>query len=286
VVQSKRYEAVFIHRAICIAGPAVLERLLRLLNRPVIFDFDDAIWMLHTSEANRMFGWLKFPKKTSAICRASTHIVVGNNFLADYAREFNQNVTVVPTSIDIDYYKPLVRKEPRNKVIVGWTGSSTSQTHLEWFAPVLRELMKERDFELRVVSNREPDMPCTPYTWRAWSPETEIKEIGQFDVGIMPMPDDKWSKGKCALKALQCMAMGAATVASRVGANCEVIRHGENGLLALTEEEWHSSLKALIDDASLRERLGHAGLRTVVENYSARACADRFAEIIRKVVQV
>ncbi|MEO6391830.1 MAG: glycosyltransferase family 4 protein [Pyrinomonadaceae bacterium] len=283
-IKTRQYDAVFIHRAMAIAGPAALERVVRMLGVPVIFDFDDAIYMLHTSEANRRFGWLKFPGKTAAICGLSAHIVVGNQFLADYARQFNPCVTVVPTSINTDLYRPQPKANPNGKVVIGWTGSSTSQTYLEWFAPVLRQLKQTCDFELRVVSNREPDLPDLEYVWRPWSPETEIAEIGQFDIGIMPMPDDKWSLGKCALKALQCMALGQATVATDIGANREVIQHNVNGMLAGTDEDWLIQLKTLVDDPALRARLGAAGKETVDLHFSAQRCAAKFAAVVRATV--
>jgi glycosyltransferase involved in cell wall biosynthesis len=281
----RKYDAVFIHRAMAIVGPAVLERLVKLLGVPIIYDFDDAIYMLHTTDANKRFGWLKFPGKTAAICRLSSHVVVGNQFLADYARQFNATVTVVPTSIDTEIYMPPSRNGSAAPVVIGWTGSSTSQTYLEWFAPVLRELKQQCEFELRVVSNREPDLPDLPYVWRPWSPETEIAEIGQFDIGIMPMPDDKWSLGKCALKALQCMSLGMATVASDIGANREVIRHDVNGMLAKTDEDWLDQLKHLVNDPILRARLGAAGKQTVDDLYSTERCAARFAEVVRATVK-
>src|SRR5438105_3276070 len=125
----RRYDVILVHRAICIAGPALLERIVSFFRRPVIFDFDDSIYRLHTSAANRWFGWLKFPGKTAAICRLSTHVTVGNAYLADYARQHNPNVTVIPSSVNTDYYRPAARNGQRQPILVGWTGSSTSQTH-------------------------------------------------------------------------------------------------------------------------------------------------------------
>lgn len=282
--RTRRYDAVLIHRAACIAGPALLERLVGLLGRPVIYDFDDAIFKLHTTQANRRFGWLKFPGKTATICRISSHVVVGNAWLAEYARRFNQHVTIIPTSIDTDDYRPEKKNGSNGRVVVGWTGSSTSQTHLEMFAPLLRDLTTRRDVELRVISDREPVLPGIDYVWRRWSAQSEVDELSHFDIGIMPMPDDEWSRGKCAAKALQYMGMGIPTVCSAIGANCEVIQHGENGLLAATSSEWVAHLEALVDNPPLRKRLGMMGRRTVEERYSMRRCADLFAGVVREAV--
>ncbi|MGE0132765.1 MAG: glycosyltransferase family 4 protein [Blastocatellales bacterium] len=286
-----RYDAVMVHRTIALAGPALLERLLKATGKPVIYEFDDAIFLLHTSEVNRRFGWMKFPQKTATICGLSSHVVVGNEWLAEYARQFNDQVTIIPTSIETDRYRTFHKNGAGDhngngrRVVIGWTGSSTSQTYLEWFAPVLGEFMKRRDVELRVISNREPEMQDVPYVWREWRPETEIEEISRFDIGIMPMPEDQWSRGKCALKALQCMAAGTPVVCSAIGANLEVISHGENGILADTPEEWIQNLEKLVDDPALRFRLGEAGRQTVEDRYSTERCARMFAEVVRKTLK-
>jgi glycosyltransferase involved in cell wall biosynthesis len=284
VVAARKYDVVLIHRAVCIIGPAILERFLAAFGRPVIYDFDDAIFLLHTTDANRRFAWLKFPGKTASICRISSHVVVGNSYLADYARKHNRQVTVVPTSVDIDRYQPRKGNRANGRFVVGWTGSSTSQTYLEAFVPVLRKLVALGNIELRVHSDREPVLSGVPYEWRPWSAENEIEELAQFDIGIMPMPEEEFALGKCAMKALLYMAMGIPTVCSAIGANLEVIQNGDNGLLASTPDEWISHIEKLMADPALVSRLGAAGRRTVEEHYSMRRSAELFSQVVRSVV--
>jgi glycosyltransferase involved in cell wall biosynthesis len=286
VAAAARYDAVLIHRAAALAGPALLERLVSLSGKPMIFDFDDAIFLLHTTEANRHFGWLKFPRKTSTICRLSAHVVAGNSHLADYARRYNSRVTVIPSSVDTGRYTLANKRRSCERVVIGWMGSSTSQTHLEMFADALGTVTARRDVELRVISDREPVLPGVRFTWRRWSAATEVDDLAQFDIGIMPMPDDDWARGKCAMKALLYMSVGVATVCSAVGANCDLIRHGENGFLAATNEDWRDHLDALIASAELRERLGAAGRQTIEQNYSAESSARLFAHVVRETVRV
>jgi glycosyltransferase involved in cell wall biosynthesis len=279
IVAARGYDAYIVHRTAALFGPALLEYVVKRRG-PLIYDFDDAIFLLHTTKANRLFGWLKFPGKSARICRLSDHVVVGNDYLAEYARKHNPHVTVVPTSIDLDLYRPLPRRAPGQPVVIGWTGSSTSQTYLELFAPMLRELAARRPIEVCVISDRRPQLPGVPHRWEEWRAETEARALAQFDVGIMPMPDDIWSKGKCAAKALQCMAMGVPTVATAIGANCEVIADGVNGFLATTDDEWISALVRLVDDPGLRARLGDEGRRTVEQRYSAERSAELMARVI------
>lgn len=282
--RAREHDAVLVHRAACPAGPAWLERLLAASGKPLVFDFDDAIWVRHTSGANALFDRLKFPGKTATLCRIASLVVAGCEYLAAYARRHAERVAVVPTSIDTHAYAPRPRKAGE-RVVIGWTGSATSLTHLESFAPVLRSLLARRQVELRVLSTREPVLPGVPITYRRWTPENEIAEIAAFDVGIKPMPDDPWSRGKCPMKELQYLALGVPAVCSDVGTAGEAVRSGENGFLARSADDWIAHLERLVDDAPLRARLGEAGRRTVVERYSAESSARAFASALRPVVE-
>jgi len=287
VLGASNYDAVYLFRTASFIGPALLERLLKLRGIPTIFDFDDAIYLTNTSDNNKRFGWLKFSGKTADICRLSSSVTVGNSHLAEYAKQFNESVFVVPTSIDTDWYRPVEDEGTKNeKVIVGWTGSSTSQYHLEAFEPTLIELLEKRkNVDIRVISNREPSFKEIPYSWREWSPETEVKEIANIDIGIMPTPNDEWSRGKCALKALQYMSLGIPAICTDMGANRDVIEQGENGFLAKNQEEWLSYFDLLIDDSVLRKQLGDEARRTVVNRYSMNKCAELFAEVVRTTIK-
>jgi glycosyltransferase involved in cell wall biosynthesis len=279
-------DGVIVHRAASLGGPPLLERWMHRTRPPLVYDFDDAVFLRHRIESNRQLAWLKFPSKTATLCRLSAHVTAGNSFLADFARRHAREadqVTVIPSSIDTRAYSPVPRGQSRIPV-VGWMGTSSSQTHLELFAPMLRRLTQARAIELRVVSNRRPELPGIPHSWHPWSAATEVAELNEFDVGIMPMPDDEWSRGKCAFKALQYMAMSVATVASPVGANRDVIEHGKNGLLASTNDEWVANIGRLLDDTEERMRLGQAARRTVEQAYDATVSAARLGTVLRGTV--
>ncbi len=163
-------------------------------------------------------------------------------------------------------------------------GSSTSQTYLELAVAMLREVAALPRVEIQVISNRRPELPGVPFVWRPWSSDTEVADLAGFDIGIMPMPDDEWALGKCALKALSYMAMGVSTVASPVGTNREVIEQGRNGLLASSDTEWVEAVGRLARDPELRERLGRAGRKTVVARYSMRSSAAAFEAVLREIM--
>lgn len=284
VRRARRFDAVYILREAALLGPPVFEWLIARAGVPFIFDFDDAVFERYVSPSNGYLSYLKFPGKTRTICRLAAHVTAGNEYLAAYARRVNPRVTVVPTTVDTSKYVPAPR--PASEVpVIGWTGSYSTVQHLDTLRPALQRLAREERFRLRVIGApgyKVDGLDVEALTWRS---ETEVEDLRPLDVGVMPLPDDRWARGKCGMKALQYMGLGVATVASPVGVNSTIIREGENGLLASTEDEWVEKLRRLLRDPALRERLGRQGRRTVEEQYSAAVQAPRVYEIIRSVVE-
>lgn len=278
-----RCKLVWLHRTALLAGPPLIERLMARLGRPIIYEFDDAIWMTHTAESNRRWSRLKWSGKTAEICRLASRVVVGNEYLAEYARRFARQVEIVPTTVDTVEYVPVQEYRNDGAFIVGWSGSITTQSHLEQIIPILQEFSDRRSMELHAIGVPELNAWPLPHRTCSFDAALQVKRLQQFDAGIMPLPDQEWARGKCALKALEYMAVGVPVVTSPVGVNARIVRHGENGLLASTPGEWIEALTALADDEGLREKLGRAGRRTVEEGFSASGQAERVAAMIRQV---
>lgn len=278
----REFDAVYLLREAALLGPPVIERLIRRKGVPIIFDFDDAVFVSYRSPSNGYLSYLKFAGKTKTICGLAAHVMAGNPYLAEYARQFNDQVTVVPTTIDTDKYHVIQR--PASEVpVIGWTGSYSTVQHLDTLRGALQKLAQRERFRLRVIGTPDYHLEGVEVEAMPWRAETEIEDFGPIDIGVMPLPDDKWSKGKCGLKALQFMALAIPVVCSPVGVNTVIIQDGENGLIAGTEDEWVEKLSQLLRSAELRKRLGLAGRATVEETYSARAQAPRVYEILSAV---
>jgi glycosyltransferase involved in cell wall biosynthesis len=283
---ARGFDAVYVLREAALLGPPFFEWMLGRSGTPYVFDFDDAVFERYVSPANGYLSYLKFPGKTRTICRLAAHVMAGNDYLADYARKVNRNVTVVPTTVDTAKYT--VEERPPNDVpVIGWTGSYSTVQHLLTLAGALRRLAERERFRLRVVG--APNMSLDALAGLEvetlpWRSETEVEDLRPFDVGVMPLPEDRWSRGKCGMKALQYMGLAIPTVCSPVGVNSEIIRDGENGLLARDEAEWVEKLGLLLRSPELRARLGRAGRATVEERYSARAQAPRVFRVFESVV--
>jgi glycosyltransferase involved in cell wall biosynthesis len=280
------YDAVVIHREAALIGPAIYERLLVRAGKPIIFDFDDSIWSHSQVTNNGIFSRLHFFGKTSTICRIATAVTAGNDFLASYARRRNPNVQIVPTSIELDDYPPLPEPESGTPFVVCWTGSTSTLGHFEHARPALERLASQLPLQVKVICNRPPDRPVAGANMRfiPWGADGEAREIGDCHVGIIPLPDDEVTRGKCGLKALQYMATGRPVVVSPVGVNGEIVDNGQNGFLAGSTDEFASCLSQLARSPELRRSMGAQARRTIESDYSARVVAEKFAEVVRSVV--
>ena len=279
------FDAVYVLREAALLGPPVFERRIAASGVPLIFDFDDAIFVPYVSPSNGYLSYLKFPGKTRAICRMAAHVMAGNDYLADYARAANPRVTVVPTTIDTETYVARLPKEPSAPPVIGWTGSYSTAQHLRTLAPALRQLARRERFRLRVIGAPGFELEGVDLEVVPWRSETEVEDLRPFDVGVMPLPDEPWTRGKCGMKALQYMGLAIPTVCSPVGVNSEIVCDGENGFLAADESEWVEKLSLLLRSPELRERLGRAGRATVEERYSAERQAPRVFQVFESVVR-
>jgi glycosyltransferase involved in cell wall biosynthesis len=280
-----QYDAIWLHRYASLAGPPIVERLMARLGAPILYDFDDAIWMTDTTDANRRWGFLKCAGKTAELCRMASAVVVGNETLAEYAREHNANVWVVPSTVDTDRYLPREHSDSHAPIVIGWSGSPTTVKHLCTISGALRRVSTAASVELRVMGG-QLDLPGVTVSLRGWSPRREVEEVQQFDIGLMPLPDDPWCRAKCGMKALLYMAAGVPAIVSPVGVNTTIIKDGVNGLLAATEEEWTDRLLGLVRSVKLRRRLGKAGRATVEAHYSLRVHACRVVEILQSLASM
>lgn len=284
VLAARRFDAVYLYREAFPVGPPLFERLLAALGVPYVLDFDDAIWLHNSTDANRRFAALKFTHKTGAIARHAALVSAGNEYLADYARANGQSqVRIVPTTIDTDLYQPRPARE-EGPLCIGWSGSTTTIAHLRTIDDLLVELQRDHGVRLRVIGDPAYGLAGADVEVLPWREDSELDDLRPIDIGIMPLPDDEWARGKCGLKALQYMALGIPTVMSPVGVNREIAEGGA-ALLASTRDEWRAALEGLLTDAAQRADLAAAGRQRVEERYSVRAVAPAYVDAVRDIAR-
>lgn len=282
--RARDYDLIYLFREASLIGPAVIERLLALRGTPMVFDFDDAVWVPYASPANSYLSYLKCFGKTATLCRISRHVLAGNPYLAAYARRYNDQVTVIPTTIDTTVYRVASPRPSGGLVTIGWTGSYSTVQHLDTLRPALTALRRTRPFRLMVIGTPTYQLEEVEVLAQPWKADSEVTDLQQFDIGVMPLPDDEWSRGKCGLKLLQCMGVGVPVIGSPVGVNSDIIQDGVNGFLAATDEEWLEKLALLIENPELRRKIGLAGRRTVEERYSSRLWAGKVRAVFEEIV--
>jgi glycosyltransferase involved in cell wall biosynthesis len=276
------YDIAIVQREAIQLGTTVFESALARSPAKLVFDFDDAIWLPDASPANRRMSWLKRPGKVPRLIGLADQVWAGNAYLADYARAFNDDVQVVPTTVDTERQRPRSREGAPVPVCLGWTGSPSTIKHFELAVPVLLRL-RERFGEgitFKVIGDGAYRDDALGITGISWHEETEIDELSAIDIGLMPLPNDEWAKGKCGLKALQFMAMELPVVTTPVGVNSEIVQDGVNGYLARSDDEWLERLAALIESVELRREIGRAARETVVARYSVTSQRETYLGLL------
>ncbi len=287
VWRAREFDLVFVQREVLLFGPPLIELLLPVVSRrPMIFDFDDAIFLL-SSYVNPAYGrlgtWLKWPSKVKAILRWSRHVIACNNFTARFALEHNRHVTVVPTVVDAEQFRPAPHPD-RAVPVIGYLGNRGSARYLRMLVPVFEELARRYRFVVKIVGAEEP------FTARGVQVEElpfdrarEVADFQDMDIGVYPLVDEPWAWGKPGLKLVQYMAVGIPVVASPVGGNLEILREGECGFFARTEAEWVDRLARLLEDRALRRRMGEQGRKLVEERYCVQVQIRVLADIFDRV---
>lgn len=247
-----------------------------VMKKPFIFDIDDA---LHLGTR----GWT-----LGQIAKKSAHIVCGNEFLAEYYSKFG-GCTVIPTAVDVNYFLPSVMpKKSKDIFVIGWSGSSSGFKYLYEIQDAIKILMDWRDdIFLKIISNEEPiftSIPKSRIIFEKWSSQNEVSAMYDFDVGIMPLANTDWERGKCSYKMLTYMSVGLPVVVSAVGMNIEVFNKGRAGFAVSNNEDWIFALKELYESATTRQMMGDTGRAIVCDHYSNEVIVPKLANVIRSII--
>lgn len=264
--------------------PSAFEGRLMPPGIPIVSDFDDAVFhrydMHELTPVRSLLG-----RKFANVMTNSACVIAGNAYLSDYARAAGgATIEIVPTVVDVEHYRVKLDWDSEAEPVIGWIGTpSTWRECVEPFLPVFLDAARTAGARIdavgaRISSGEEADIHFLP-----WSESGEIERIRAMDLGIMPLPDTPWMRGKCGYKLIQYMACGLPVVASPVGVNVEIVEHGLNGFLAETPEDWSRALRTLIDNPELRRKMGAAGRKRVEERYSLQVYGPRVASLLWEI---
>ncbi len=276
-----QFDLVYIPREAFPAGPPFFEYIIsRILNKKIIYDFDDAIFLTDDNQGSRIKQLIKFHGKTAKICQWATEVSCGNSYLADFARLHNNRVRIIPTVVDTTHQHNRLKDQTQG-LAIGWTGSHSTLIYLEEVYPYIARLQEEFEFDFIIIADQDPQPSNIRYRYIPWNKSTEIQDLLQLNIGIMPLTDTEWSRGKCGFKAIQYMALGIPAVVSDVGVNSQIVDHEINGFVINDPEDWYDTLKTLLQDSPLRTRMGKLAREKIITHYSVRSSLDDFIKMIK-----
>jgi glycosyltransferase involved in cell wall biosynthesis len=278
------YDFVFIHREMAPVGPPVFEWIIaKVLRKKIIYDFDDAIWLTDKLGESTLFSIIKWRSKVKYICRWSYKISCGNDYLQKYALLFNSNSIINPTTVDTEFeHNPsLVHSQAKKEYItIGWTGSHSTLKYLTSIVPCLQKIQQiYSGVEFLVIADKKPALNLKSLNFICWNKETEIQDLASIDIGIMPLPDDEWAKGKCGFKAIQYMSLNIPSIVSDVGVNSTIVDHNINGFLCRTQDDWFLYIDRLLRDENLRHKMGRQGRQKIIDHYSVFSNSSNFLNL-------
>lgn len=267
-----KWDVVFIQRILISKN---LLKVLKIRSVPFIFDFDDAIYINPVRPENRA--------KTANMVRYASRVIVSTEYLKEFCLLCGQNPEIIPSPVETDRIKP-IHKSPDQIVTIGWIGSPWTSGFLDLIEKPLHRLAQKYSFRfLTVGADPQYQIAGINHIAKPWIFEDENQDIGQMDIGIMPLPDTDWTRMKGGYKILQYMSAGIPCVASPVGINQSIVKPGQNGYLASTDEEWYERLEKLMIDPSLRSFIGLNGRMDAIELYSREVCFEKLFKIIQKL---
>jgi L-malate glycosyltransferase len=291
LLRIRRYDLVYVFLWVTPLGTSWSERLVRRLAKSLIYDIDDNVHLGQELDdainPNRLLRFLKNRNKPVTLMRTADYVIASSPFLEKTARELNRlgRAVYITSSVDVNHFRPRSRRPENPKCVIGWTGTFSSQPFLDAMARMLRKLGETHEFEFRLVGNFDYAMPCVDLKVVRFDKAREIADLEHFDVGVYPLVDDPFVYGKSGLKAIVYMAMGLPVVASAIGTTPLVVRHGENGFLVSSDDEWLEALRSLIDDPDLRRRMGEQARRDAVSRFSIEAVAGQYRQVLRSVTE-
>jgi glycosyltransferase involved in cell wall biosynthesis len=280
LLRLRQFDLVVLEYELLPYFPAWIERLLARRGVRYVVDYDDALFHQYDQHRNGTVRKL-LGDKIAEVMRGARLVTVGNEYLGDYATHAGARwVEQVPTVVDLRKYSPRPAMSASAPVTIGWIGSPATAKYLDALSKPLEQVCRSTGAQVRLIGAGAAALPGVPVDAEAWVEATETARIAAFDIGIMPLADGPWERGKCGFKLIQYMASGLPVVASPVGVNQRIVEPGVHGFLASSEQEWAQALTTLVRDASLRARLGAQGRSRVETSYSTQVVAPRLARLL------
>ncbi len=277
-----KYQFIYIHREAASIGPPFFEWIItKILKKKIIYDFDDSVWVSTSSPANPFAAYIKCAWKVKYIAKWSYTISTGNQFLADFAKQYCNDVRIIPTVVNTNSKHNQIKNHDTLPLTIGWTGTFTNFVQLDIIISVIKQLQQNYDFTFLIIADKDPLYKEIKYVYKPWDLNTEIEDLLKMHIGVMPLGNTVLALGKCAFKAIQYMSLGIPAVVSNIGANKDVVKDGINGYCASNEQEWYNKLSYLLEHSEKRVELGKNARASIISNYSVESTKNDFFNLFK-----
>lgn len=283
LISAGKYDVVFIQREAALVGPPWFERAVsRLLGKPIVLDLDDPLWVHYESPVyGRLGSRVRCLSKIDEIIKRSSHVICGNEFIAQYVGSLGSNATVLPTIADTSQFSPKNGQTNGEPLVIGWIGTHTTMPYLESIGPALERLAEKRRFKFKVVGGgRSLKLRGIEVEEVNWSLDREVEDFRSLDIGVYPLADDGWSRYKAGFKAIEYACCGIPFVASPIGVVEQIAQQSGAGFLAATQSDWFEALDRLLSDKSVRLEMGRAGRAFALQHYRLEDQAARLSDVL------
>ena len=281
LLRCRDYDFIFVQYELFPYLPGWFEKALRRTAKPVFYDMDDAIFHQYDNHPRPIIRKL-LGNKLVPLLQHSDIAFCGNAYLQTYVAQYCARTEIIPTTVDTTIFIPPEHKIVNKPPVLGWIGSPSTWDYCLPLLDMISQLADTLQLSALIIGAGHKAQPRTNFEFADWVEQNEVMDIQRMDIGIMPIPDEPWARGKCGYKLIQYMACGIPVIASPVGVNTDIVQHGVNGFLASTPSEWRDAIEQLLRDPALRQRMGEAGRKTVEERYSIQVHGPRLAHFIRE----
>ena len=282
ILELKNYDLIYIFLNVTPLGGNFFEKIYRLNSKKIIYDIDDLVYLNKYNKENKLAKYLRFPTKYFYLMKSSDHVITCTSYLDNFVKKYNKNTTNISSTVNTKFYKAK-KFNTSKKIVIGWTGSFSTLPYLNLINNVILKIQKKYNCKLVIISSKKEVFNFENYKSIAWNSKNEVRDLKLIDIGLYPLPNEHWVKGKSGLKAIQFMSLGIPVVATNTQINKKVIINKKTGFLVNSEQEWVKAIKTLIINTKIRKRFSKNGIDHVKKNFSLEANKNKYLSIINKL---
>ena len=281
-----QYSLVYIFLNVTPLGGSFFEKIYRFFSKKIIYDIDDLVYLNKSNKENNLIKYLRFPSKYYYLMEFSDHVITCTSYLNKFVRKYNKNTTNISSTVNTKKYTPKKFNNNNKNLVLGWTGSFSTLPYLDLIYDVIDEIQSKYNLSIIVISSSKVNLEFKNSTSYEWNSNEEVKMLKKIDIGLYPLPDEEWVKGKSGLKAIQFMALGIPVIATDTEINKNVVINNKTGFLVNSKKKWIEKISLLIENKKLRRKMSKNSVIHVSNKFSVSSNKHKYLDIINNLIKI